>query len=210
MEICHTLGITIFVFKVLPSVENITGLFLMNALCLVPAVLKIIFSSRRNLTRLQKLITFILDVAAILCQTSVLIIFKFYPEFDSKTALGFGRRQRVLVEEKTDMFLLYMALSAILVSLSYWQNYAEVRFSNLRLTRFVQTQISEIRKYNSKIYVFVSPIKVLLTFAFAYILLPNSVQKQFSNIQKPINFTMLDHFGSVKAAHLNSFKVKLY
>lgn len=199
---------TIFVFKVLPSVQNLTGLFLMNALCLVPAVLKIIFSSRRNLTRFQKLITFILDVAAILCQTSVLIIFKFYPEFDSKTATTFGRRHTVIVEEKSEMFLLYMALSAILVSLSYWQNYAEVRFSNLRLTRFVQKQISEIRKFNCKIYVFVSPIKVLLTFVFAYNFLPDSVQTQFNNLNKQINFTMIDHFGSVKASHLSTFKVK--
>ncbi len=48
---CHTLGVALFVFKALPNVENMFGLFLMNALCIVPAILKVIFASTRGMTR---------------------------------------------------------------------------------------------------------------------------------------------------------------
>lgn len=172
----------------------------MNALCLIPAILKIIFSSRRGLTRLQKLITFILDIAAILCQTSVLLIFRFYPEFDAKTG-----GKEVKVTEKSDMFILELALAVGLISVSYWQNFAEVRYTNVRLSRFLQEQISQFRKFNSTIYVCVSPVKIVLTFVFAYLMLPDEVQMQFGNIGKPINTSSL-FLKSPKLNH-NQFKV---
>ena len=76
MEVCHTLGVALFVFKVLPNVENMFGLFLMDALCIVPAILKVIFASTRGMTRFKRFVTFLFDIIAIVCQLSCVVLFK--------------------------------------------------------------------------------------------------------------------------------------
>ena len=76
VEVCHTLGVALFVFKVLPNVENMFGLFLMNALCIVPAILKVIFASTRGMTRFKRFVTFLFDIIAIVCQLSCVVLFK--------------------------------------------------------------------------------------------------------------------------------------
>ncbi len=73
---CHTLGVALFVFKVLPNVENMFGLFLMNALCIVPAILKVIFASTRGMTRFKRFVTFLFDIIAIVCQLGCVVLFK--------------------------------------------------------------------------------------------------------------------------------------
>ena len=83
VETLHTFGMALFLFKILPNVENVTGLFLMNALCLVPAVLKAVFDSKRGLTRLQRFVTLFLDLLAIALQATALILFKFVGNFDA-------------------------------------------------------------------------------------------------------------------------------
>jgi chitin synthase len=125
-------------------------------------------------------------------------VFKVYGDFDKKPTAPVtnnfdqqrgGASAASLAKEKDDMFFVYVIISALLISLSYWQNFTEVRFSTNRLTIFLQKQINELRKHNSKIYMIVSPIKVLLIFFFAYALVPEQVQSQFSQFDKKLNFT---------------------
>ena len=54
---------------------------------------------------------------------------------------------------------------------------------------------------------FVSPVKILMTFVFAYLLLPNEVKNEFSNVQIRNNFTSPADFGRVKASHWHHYKV---
>lgn len=88
--------------------------------------------------------------------------------------------------------MFHMALSAILVSLSYWENYSEVAYSNNRISLFIQEQIHQLRKFSHKIYLIVTPVKILLVFVFSYSLLPKEVQKEYSNFSKKMNISSMN------------------
>ncbi len=145
------------------------------------------------MNRIQKFGAYVLDFLAILCQLTVLVLFRIYGDFDKKPLPPNQNSDSILAESqqvpKDEMFYVYVILSAMLISLSYWQNFTEVRFSSNRITMFLQAQINELRKHNSKIYMIVSPIKVVLIFFFAYVLMPEQVQSQFSQFDKQLNFT---------------------
>ena len=188
IEICHTLGVALFVFKVLPNVENMLGLFLMNSLCIMPAILKIVFSPNRGMTRFKKFVTFILDILSIVCQLSIVFLFKIM--YSESRASQSQTSQRQPVDE--NMLLLHMCLSSLLVSLSYWENFAQVRYSTNKVVLFIQDQINDLRKHNAKIYLLVSPIKIVLMFMFAYAFMPKPVEDQFSLFSKRMNVT---HFS---------------
>ena len=183
IESAHILGTTLFVFKILPFVQNITGLFLMNAMCITPAILKLFFSSKRGMTRFKKFITFIFDLVAILSQLSIIFIFKSVPAFDANPVNKDA--------EKNKFFYVYIFLSAFLVSFSYWENFTEVRYSTNKVILFIQKNIHEHRKYNAKLYAFITPVKIFLIFALSYFFLPKSTRKQFFNFNKSLNFSDL-------------------
>jgi hypothetical protein len=177
VEMLQTLGIVIFIFKVLPQTGNVTGLFLMGSVCFVPALLKVIFSSHRGMTRFKKFITFLADLLAIVCQASVWLIFVFVKNFDSKKQL------------KTNHFELYLVVSTLLISLGWWENFAQVRFTTNRVSYFIQNKINELRKYNAKIYLLANACKIVCTFLFTYVMMSKNMQDQYPNFRNEINFT---------------------
>lgn len=181
VEVAQAFGVSLFVFKVLPNVENVNGLFLMNAVCIVPAILKLIFSSRRDMTRLKKFVSVLLDIVAILCQLSVFGIVKYD---------GFFYKQKSIDKIQSNWFLLQVILSTLLISLGWWENYTEVRFSTNRFTIFIQNQINDLRKHRAKVYLLVSPVKIVLIFLFGYLLLPAELQKDYSKFNLPVNETL--------------------
>jgi hypothetical protein len=176
VEIGQTLGIVIFLFKVLPQTGNITGLLLMGGVCIVPSILKVIFSSHRGMTRFKKMITFIFDILAIVCQASVWVVFIFVKNFDNG------------LPKKND-FELFLILSTSLISLGWWENFAQVRFTTNRVSYFIQNQINELRKYNAKIYLLVNAAKIVCTFMFSYVMMTKNMQEQYINFKNQINFT---------------------
>jgi hypothetical protein len=185
IEICQTFGVSVFIFKVLPCVENITALFLLNAVCLVPAIFKMALSSKRGMTRLKASIVMLLDLVAILCQLSVCFMF-LVKRFDYKTKVNSQLKKK---EEPDRFFILYVVASTVLVSLGWWETFAAVRFSTNRVTIFVQTQINELRKHRSKVYLIISPIKIALIFLFGYLLLPAHLQMEYALFDNIVNMT---------------------
>jgi chitin synthase len=184
IEASHTFGVALFTFKVLPNVENMLGLFLMNSLCIVPAILKIIFTPNRGMTRLKRFVTFLFDIIAIICQVSIVVLFKIiYAETTSP------ERKQQSDSGSQNMLLAYMCLASFCVSLSYWQNFSQVKYSTNKVVIFIQDQINDLRRHNAKIYLLVSPVKVVLMFTFAYAFMPNSVEEQFSLFNNRVNFT---------------------
>ena len=106
VELGHTFGIVLMIFKVLPNCENFTGLFIMSSVCLIPAMLKTIFSSRRGQTELKKMFIIAVDVIAVVLQFSMWIIFLVVKGFDSKVELDGG-----------DFFVFNLIVSTTLISL---------------------------------------------------------------------------------------------
>jgi chitin synthase len=186
VEIGHTLGITLFLFKVLPCVDNLTGLFLINAICLIPGVLKIIFSTRRNMTRFKKFTTFVFDTLAIIAQFSVWFIFSLVDNIGLRN----GDEKLKGTHVQNDYFNLHLILSTFLISLSWWENFSQVRYSTNKITLFIQSQINELRKHNARIYLLVNPIKIALMFLFSYMLMPAHLQAQYANVGKRTNLTV--------------------
>ena len=170
----------------------------MNGLCFIPAILKIFFTVRRGMSRLAKLAVYVLDLLSIVCQATIFFVFKAYSNVDRKPSASASdsvefssasTSSDVVSNEKDDFFIAYSIISAFLISLSYWQNFTEVRFSTNRITMFLQAQINELRKHNAKIYMIISPIKVLLIFFFAYALVPEQVQNKFGEFSNNLNTT---------------------
>lgn len=174
VETSQSLGTSLFIFKVLPSISNMNALFLMNATCILPLIFKIIFASSRGLTRLKKIVILTLDILAIACQASIWFICnKSY--YNQKVNSNFQKMQ------PDSYFPLYVIASTLLMSLGWWETYAEMRFSTNKFFMFIQNQISDLRKYRSKIYVFINPMKIVLIFAFGYALLPRILRNQYMN-----------------------------
>ncbi|CAF1396518.1 unnamed protein product, partial [Rotaria sp. Silwood1] len=67
IEECHTAGLSLLVFRVLSSIDNVTGLFIFNSVCIIPAILNLL-SSHRGLNRTMKILTFLMDIASVFMQ----------------------------------------------------------------------------------------------------------------------------------------------
>lgn len=167
VELGQTLGIVLMTFKVLPNVENLTGLFVMNAVCVIPAILKLIFSSRRGQNHLKMVLTIVMDIIAVLLQASVFFVFVSVEEFD----VGITEQ---LKENK--FFLINLSMAMGLISLGFWENFTQVKYTSNRISFFIQTQIADLRKHNAKIYMVVNALKIVGTYFFSYFLMSNNLK----------------------------------
>ena len=73
VETIHSFGLCLFLFRVLPCLDTVRCLLLMNALCSVPAVMRL-FATKRSDDPRRKVTTAILDVLAVLMQLSAYVI----------------------------------------------------------------------------------------------------------------------------------------
>ena len=177
MEILQTLGTSLFIFKVVPNISNIDSLFVMNATCIIPLILKMIFSSSRGLTRLKKFVILSLDVLAICCQAGIGLYY-------FTNSLLYKPNSKGKRMDYNGYLLLYA--STLLMSLGWWETYAEMRFTTNKFFLFIQDQINNLRKYRSKIYIIINPIKIILTFALGYYFLTQRQKKHYMNFYVPI------------------------
>jgi hypothetical protein len=145
----------------------------MNTICIIPLILKVIFSSTRGITRFKKFVILILDILAITCQASIWFLC-------NKKAYNYKVNTDGLRKMQPDVnFPFYLIASTVLMSMGWWETYSEMRFSSSRFFKFIQNQIGDLRKNRSKIYVFISPLKIVLTFVFGYLLLPVKLKAQY-------------------------------
>jgi len=69
IETLHSFGIAIFVFHILPKLDAARSLLIMNAVCLVPAFLKL-FLTKSNSSIVQRSLLFLMDFFAFAMQCS--------------------------------------------------------------------------------------------------------------------------------------------
>lgn len=164
---------SIFVFRVLPTLEIIQAILVMNAISLVPSLLKLCFKSQveksdhindsKNL--LQKLtnlkshtitlkVNILLNLVAFLMQISFYFLI-FIPNLPFKNDWS-------------------VYVSIFLVSLSYWENFTSERLiaSKQRFVKLSQFKKS-IECARHKTLLFVSIWKICLVLLFALIFHPN-------------------------------------
>ena len=73
VESIHSFGLCLLLFRVLPCLDTVRCLLLMNALCSVPAIMRL-FATKRSDDPRRKVTTAILDVLAVLMQLSAYVI----------------------------------------------------------------------------------------------------------------------------------------
>lgn len=70
IETAHSFGICIFVFRVLPTLDLARAILLMNAVCTVPGILKLLLS-KNHVSTAKRLVIFIMDICAVSMQITV-------------------------------------------------------------------------------------------------------------------------------------------
>ncbi len=70
VETAQSFGISIFVFRVLPKIDVARAILMMNAVCTIPALLKL-FVSKTDTSVLKRLMIFTIDLFALLMQCTV-------------------------------------------------------------------------------------------------------------------------------------------
>lgn len=161
VEACHTIGLGLLVFRVLPSIDNVTGLFILNGVCIVPAILNV-FQTHRGLNRTLKTLTMVTDVCSIFMQLSVCFV------------------PAILSNTNTDMNGLpwILPMSLFLVSLGYWESFIEAVSSKTRFFVWFQHGIRALRKTRPKVYVTTSLLKLFVLILTAVYSLPDSIDRQ--------------------------------
>ena len=103
-ETCHSIGLSIFVFQILPNMDTLRGLVLTLGVACVPALLKLI---DREEEKGRSFFTYVGDLVALMIQVSLLLLWPIH----------FMTRD----EWPTEVWAL--PLSLLLVSCGYWENY---------------------------------------------------------------------------------------
>lgn len=150
-ETAHTLGLCLFVFRVLPMFDAVRAVLLMCCSNIFPAVLKLIMTKGG-----RKPLAIIMDIIAVGMQGSV---FFFVTLYNSRN----GRPTRDLIE------MVEIVSSLFLISVRYWENFIDRDICSISMQRIKQS----LRLGRCKTYIFASLWKMALTIALAYLLVPN-------------------------------------
>lgn len=171
--------------------DNVTGLFILNGVCMVPAILNI-GSSHRGMNRSLKLLTRLTDIASIFMQLSVCFI-----PFILET------RESVPNELRWQL-----PLALFLVSLGYWESFAEIRRSKQSFLQWFYHGIRLMKKTRAKIYVTASLMKILILITAAVHLLPKSIDRNlYLRVFQPSPISYSDAMDSriTGRDHFNSY-----
>jgi chitin synthase len=141
--------------------DNVSGLFILNGVCIIPAILNL-FSSHRGHNRTMKMLIFLTDIGTVLMQLCVCFI-PFILSIQEKISSGLQWQ---------------LPLALFLISLGYWESFTETRISKQRFFKWFQHGIRALRKTRPKIYVTASLLKIFVLISTAIYFLPQSIDKK--------------------------------
>ncbi|BFY98509.1 hypothetical protein BsWGS_01548 [Bradybaena similaris] len=192
IESIHSFGLCLFLFRVLPCLDTVRCLLLMNALCTVPAILRL-FATKRSDDLKKKVLTIVLDVLALVLQISAFIVALASMKSECVHSPP-SSTHRATVADSTVLsvwrnFSLSdmsweIPLSLIFISVKWWENFwdKDLRIGCLNLP--VKQFKDSLHRTRTKSYILASLWKIGVTFGFAYLLVPNlqMVDKVFQGI----------------------------
>ncbi|XP_046338374.2 chitin synthase chs-2-like isoform X1 [Haliotis rufescens] len=177
-ETLHSVGICIFSFQVLPSLDALRGLVLMMGVAFLPAVLKL-FDSQESKGR--KFYVILIDFLCVIVQLSVLLLWPLRNYFFSDT---FYHETWAI---PTSLFL---------VSFGWWENYVN-RYNRLgALGNKLRSLKRGIRRQRTKVYLIVSVWKIILTLSVMTVIMSDF------NISCVKALYYLGHDGAHECPHL--------
>jgi chitin synthase len=160
VESCHTIGLSLLIFRILPVIDNVTGLFILNGVCIVPSILNL-FSSNPDRNPGLKILTLITDIASVLMQLSVCLI-----PYILKTT-----------ETITNDLRWQLPLALFLISLGYWESFLETNFSKKHVCKWFQYNIRLLKKTRPKVYITASLLKISVLITSAIYFLPKTIER---------------------------------
>ncbi|KAJ6216762.1 hypothetical protein RDWZM_007919 [Blomia tropicalis] len=145
METIHTVGLSIFIFLILPSLDVVKGAMLTNCLCFLPSLFAI-FS--RHSEETQRFFKTLLDIVSMLVQAAAFFIWPL-----------------VIREERYppnyNVFLI--PIVCLMISVGWWENYIDrsSAFGYIRRLASIKERLHRTRYF---IYIFISIWKILAIF----------------------------------------------
>jgi len=182
VESAQTVGVSLFVFRVLPSCDAIRAVLLMNAVCIVPGIFKVFFA-RSKASGCLRLFVFLVDIVAVVFQVTVFFIILGTHYVSNESADG------NLVDSMKNFIsnlgegnlvsyrLPWEAVTAVLlISVPWWENFMDANCN--RLHQFAEN----MKRVRVKAYIFVSLWKIGLTLACSFLFLNGGGDSKFHNI----------------------------
>ncbi|KAK7111424.1 hypothetical protein V1264_011059 [Littorina saxatilis] len=145
-ETLNTVGVCLFAFQVLPSLDSLRGLVLSVGMAFIPALLKL-FDKESDKGR--HCITYFIDILAIVVQLSAL--------------LAWTIRDIIFDEVTSETWSIPVSL--FLISCGYWENYVNKYTTLGGLGTKLRELKKNTRRMRVKIYIGVSAWKIVLTLA---------------------------------------------
>lgn len=186
LELLHTLGLSMLVFRVLPLLDMMRGFIVLGSIYMVPAFLKIISECRDPDTGLsRKCAIFFLNFGAFLIQIGSVVLCEVF-RVTMTPSEKMSIRNTVLQDDilavvprpalTNDYFsgdvMFELPLALLLISMSYWENYVEGDITIFGKTINFKSWKKLLHHSRGQLYIFVSIWKVLLVVAFAILLQP--------------------------------------
>ncbi|KAL5004022.1 hypothetical protein ScPMuIL_017478, partial [Solemya velum] len=168
IELLHTAGLSILVFRLLPIVDMIRGVILMSSIFLIPAFLKTISSLRDNsLSKKKRFVLFILNILAFSVQMCSVVA-------SSTIGLSLDDMRPIAsaAEPTSGIGIWEIPVALLLVSMSYWENYVDGDVSLGSITIPVLGWKRGIHAGRQRLYILAAIWKISWTIVFAALLLP--------------------------------------
>ncbi|KAL4229437.1 chitin synthase I [Mactra antiquata] len=122
-EMLHSIGLCLLCFMVLPEMDIILGLFVINGVAIIPSVIfpvcgsAVKLSGQTKATMGHRIIVHALNILVLLLQFGyipVILLTEYFSE--------------VSLVDKSDAYTIFFVLSMVFMSFSWWENFVDDRF----------------------------------------------------------------------------------
>lgn len=183
LELCHTFGLCLLVFRVMPLFDMLRALIVLGSIYTIPAMLKTIFElSDKSLTRTRKFVVFILNTGVATIQLGSILgccFFGIAMSNEEKMSL----RYRVISSNVTNLitrpplsnqpnWIWELPLGLVFVSLSYWENFVDGDLVIFRRTIRFQNWKKYLHHCRPRLYIIASIWKIAWVIVFSKLLQP--------------------------------------
>ena len=185
MEVLHTFGLCLLVFRALPMFDMMRGLLVLGSIYVIPAMLKAIFEgSDKSLTCQRKFISSILNIGVVMIQLASIVgccIFGISMTMEEKLSIQNEAANQTAHAQGTVLrpplinqprWLWEIPVALICISLSYWENFVDGDLSLFGCTVRFQSWKKYLHHCRPRIYIIASLWKIGWVIGFAKLLQP--------------------------------------